>query len=60
MAKILCRAKLGDQQQLAHGPPAKYPNEDFGDEVPCSGNALGGQPAGRSSAAPAGPTTTSM
>ncbi len=30
----LCRVKLRDQQRLAHGPLAEYPNEDFGDEVP--------------------------
>lgn len=38
----LCRVKLRDQQRLAHGPLREYPNEEFGDEVPRSGNASGG------------------
>jgi formyl-CoA transferase len=38
----LCRVKLRDQQRLAHGPLREYPNEQFGDEVPRSGNASGG------------------
>ena len=41
----LCRVKLRDQQRLAHGPLKEfpqYPNEDFGDAVPRSGNASGG------------------
>lgn len=38
----LCRVKLRDQQRLAHGPLSEYPNEEFGDEVPRSGNASGG------------------
>jgi formyl-CoA transferase len=38
----LCRVKLRDQQRLAHGPLSEYPNENFGDEVPRSGNASGG------------------
>jgi formyl-CoA transferase len=38
----LCRVKLRDQQRLAHGPLAEYPNEQFSDEVPRSGNASGG------------------
>ena len=38
----LCRVKLRDQQRLASGPLAEYPNEHFGDEVPRSGNASGG------------------
>ncbi|TDD88997.1 formyl-CoA transferase [Saccharopolyspora karakumensis] len=38
----LCRVKLRDQQRLAHGPLREYPNADFGDEVPRSGNASGG------------------
>jgi formyl-CoA transferase len=38
----LCRVKLRDQQRLAHGRLSEYPNEDFGDEVPRSGNASGG------------------
>ncbi len=55
----LCRVKLRDQQRLAHGPLAEYPNDDFGDEVPRSGNASGaGSPAGRCAAHPQAPTTT--
>ncbi|MGH8870298.1 MAG: formyl-CoA transferase [Actinomycetes bacterium] len=38
----LCRVKLRDQQRLAHGPLNEYPNAEFGDEVPRSGNASGG------------------
>jgi len=38
----LCRVKLRDQQRLKHGPLSEYPNEEFGDEVPRSGNASGG------------------
>ncbi len=38
----LCRVKLRDQQRLEHGPLGEYPNEDFGDSVPRSGNASGG------------------
>ncbi len=38
----LCRVKLRDQQRLAHGPLREYPNRDFGDAVPRSGNASGG------------------
>lgn len=38
----LCRVKLRDQQRLEHGPLAEYPNEEFGDFVPRSGNASGG------------------
>jgi formyl-CoA transferase len=52
----LCRVKLRDQQRLAHGPLAEYPNEDFGDEVPRSGNASGGgQPGWAVRTAPGGP-----
>src|SRR5256714_187202 len=43
----LCRVKLRDQQRLAHGPLAEYPNEEFGDAVPRSGNASGGGHPGR-------------
>ncbi|WP_449349196.1 formyl-CoA transferase [Streptomyces shaanxiensis] len=51
----LCRVKLRDQQRLAHGPLAEYPNEDFGDEVPRSGNASGGgQPGWAVRCAPGG------
>jgi formyl-CoA transferase len=52
----LCRVKLRDQQRLARGPLQEYPNENFGDEVPRSGNASG---AGRCAPPPAAPTTTS-
>src|SRR3954451_4069695 len=38
----LCRVKLRDQQRLAHGSLDEYPNEQFTDEVPRSGNASGG------------------
>ncbi|OPG06617.1 formyl-CoA transferase [Streptomyces sp. GKU 895] len=52
----LCRVKLRDQQRLAHGPLPEYPNEDFGDEVPRSGNASGGgQPGWAVRCAPGGP-----
>ncbi|MFD4529615.1 formyl-CoA transferase [Streptomyces sp. NPDC058470] len=52
----LCRVKLRDQQRLAHGPLSEYPNEDFGDEVPRSGNASGGgQPGWAVKCAPGGP-----
>src|SRR6201991_2461024 len=52
----LCRVKLRDQQRLAHGPLAEYPNKEFGDEVPRSGNASGGgQPGWAVKCAPGGP-----
>ncbi|MCX5253254.1 formyl-CoA transferase [Streptomyces canus] len=52
----LCRVKLRDQQRLANGPLAEYPNEDFGEEVPRSGNASGGgQPGWAVRCAPGGP-----
>lgn len=52
----LCRVKLRDQQRLAHGPLGEYPNEDFGDEVPRSGNASGGgQPGWAVKCKPGGP-----
>lgn len=52
----LCRVKLRDQQRLEHGPLAEYPNEDFGDDVPRSGNASGGgQPGWAVRCAPGGP-----
>ena len=38
----LCRVKMRDQQRLAHGPLNEFPNKDFGDFVPRSGNASGG------------------
>lgn len=54
----LCRVKLRDQQRLASGPLAEYPNEDFADDVPRSGNASGGgQPGWAVRTAPAVPTT---
>ena len=52
----LCRVKLRDQQRLAHGPLREYPNGDFGDEVPRSGNASGGgQPGWAVRCKPGGP-----
>jgi formyl-CoA transferase len=52
----LCRVKLRDQQRLAHGPLNEYPNREFGDEVPRSGNASGGgQPGWAVRCAPGGP-----
>ncbi|MGW9350178.1 formyl-CoA transferase [Nocardiopsis flavescens] len=52
----LCRVKLRDQQRLAHGPLSEYPNDDFADEVPRSGNASGGgQPGWAVRTAPGGP-----
>ncbi|GGU11881.1 formyl-CoA transferase [Streptomyces violascens] len=52
----LCRVKLRDQQRLAHGPLPEYPNDDFGTEVPRSGNASGGgQPGWAVKCAPGGP-----
>src|SRR5258707_2945521 len=38
----LCRVKMRDQQRLQRGPLAEYPNLNFGNEVPRSGNASGG------------------
>ncbi|MBC5811032.1 MAG: formyl-CoA transferase [Candidatus Eremiobacteraeota bacterium] len=38
----LCRVKMRDQQRLAHGPLREYPNKEFSDYVPRSGNASGG------------------
>ncbi|MBC6462487.1 formyl-CoA transferase [Actinomadura sp. HBU206391] len=52
----LCRVKMRDQQRLAHGPLREYPNDDFGDEVPRSGNASGGgQPGWAVKCKPGGP-----
>ncbi|TDO47186.1 formyl-CoA transferase [Kribbella sp. VKM Ac-2527] len=52
----LTRVKLRDQQRLAHGPLREYPNDNFGDEVPRSGNASGGgQPGWAVRTAPGGP-----
>ena len=51
----LVRVKIRDQQRLAHGPLAEYPNETFGDFVPRSGNASGGgQPGAALRTAPGG------
>jgi hypothetical protein len=48
--------EAADQQRLAHGPLAEYPNDDFGAEVPRSGNASGGgQPGWAVRCAPGGP-----
>src|ERR1700750_3044645 len=38
----LCRVKLRDQQRLERGPLGEYPNGEFADSVPRSGNASGG------------------
>ncbi|WP_028927414.1 formyl-CoA transferase [Pseudonocardia acaciae] len=52
----LCRVKLRDQQRLTHGPLNEYPNEEFGDAVPRSGNASGGgQPGWAVRCSPGGP-----
>ena len=52
----LCRVKMRDQQRLANGPLDEYPNQDFGDVVPRSGNASGGgQPGTALRCKPGGP-----
>jgi len=52
----LTRVKMRDQQRLAHGPLREYPNAEFGDEVPRSGNASGGgQPGWAVRCSPGGP-----
>lgn len=52
----LCRVKMRDQQRLQHGPLHEYPNKEFGDTVPRSGNASGGgQPGAALRCAPGGP-----
>jgi formyl-CoA transferase len=52
----MCRVKLRDQQRLQNGPLAEYPNDEFGDTVPRSGNASGGgQPGWAVKCAPGGP-----
>jgi formyl-CoA transferase len=52
----LCRVKLRDQQRLEHGPLKEYPNKEFGEEVPRSGNASGGgQPGWALRCRPGGP-----
>jgi formyl-CoA transferase len=38
----LCRVKFRDHQRLASGPLTEYPNPEFGDHTPRSGNASGG------------------
>src|SRR5471030_1072771 len=38
----LIRVKMRDQQRLAAGPLTEYPNKEFSDFVPRSGNASGG------------------
>ena len=50
----LCRVKLRDQQRLVNGPLDEYPNEDVGDTVPRSGNAVRWRPAGQRTAVQAG------
>ena len=51
----LTRVKLRDQQRLTHGPLREYPNDNFGTEVPRSGNASGGgQPGWALRCAPGG------
>ncbi|HEV3086893.1 MAG TPA: formyl-CoA transferase [Candidatus Elarobacter sp.] len=52
----LIRVKMRDHQRLAHGPLREYPNKEFGDFVPRSGNASGGgQPGAALRCAPGGP-----
>jgi formyl-CoA transferase len=52
----LCRVKLRDQQRLSQGPLAEFPNKEFTDEVPRSGNASGGgQPGWALKCKPGGP-----
>jgi formyl-CoA transferase len=52
----LCRVKLRDQQRLIHGPLSEYPNREFADAVPRSGNASGGgQPGWAVRCKPGGP-----
>ncbi len=51
----LIRVKMRDQQRLAHGPLREYPNKEFKDYVPRSGNASGGgQPGSALRCAPGG------
>jgi formyl-CoA transferase len=52
----LCRVKMRDQQRLANGPLDEYPNQEFGDVVPRSGNSSGGgQPGTALRCNPGGP-----
>ena len=51
----LCRVKLRDQQRLTHGGLNEYPQTEFSDFVPRSGNASGGgQPGAAVRCAPGG------
>ncbi|HEX7928565.1 MAG TPA: formyl-CoA transferase, partial [bacterium] len=51
----LIRVKMRDHQRLTHGPLPEYPNKNFGDFVPRSGNASGGgQPGHACACAPGG------
>jgi formyl-CoA transferase len=52
----LVRVKMRDQQRLARGPLEEYPNKEFSDFVPRSGNASGGgQPGSALRCKPGGP-----
>jgi formyl-CoA transferase len=52
----LIRVKMRDHQRLFHGPLREYPNKEFGDYVPRSGNASGGgQPGAALRCSPGGP-----
>lgn len=52
----LCRVKMRDHQRLFHGGLDEYPNAEFGEEVPRSGNASGGgQPGWAVRCKPGGP-----
>jgi formyl-CoA transferase len=52
----LCRVKIRDQQRLDHGPLNEYPNKQFDEFVPRSGNASGGgQPGWALRCKPGGP-----
>ncbi len=52
----LTRVKIRDHQRLERGPLAEYPNREFGDAVPRSGNASGGgQPGWALRCHPGGP-----
>jgi formyl-CoA transferase len=52
----LIRVKMRDHQRLFHGPLREYPNKEFADYVPRSGNASGGgQPGAALRCAPGGP-----
>ena len=52
----LVRVKMRDHQRLFHGGLAEYPQKEFGDEVPRSGNASGGgQPGAALRCKPGGP-----